>query len=141
MAGDNFFLKVPVSHKFYQSLGGISWPVCPMLLEMLILSQTSISVMGQSCAVSGLGPLNDLKFSGSSVLPVWYDPGWFFLLLLIPISRVAQLQLILYTYMCDDCLKWSLILSEVLLPIGSYKRGQCYKIDRIYVIYTLTLIR
>ena len=72
-----FFVLVPfLGHKFYQSLGGILWPICSVVLRILIpRSEENFLDSNSVCYFLKLGPIDNTKFSGSPVLLIYYNPG------------------------------------------------------------------
>ena len=95
----------PFGHKLNLYLGGNSWPVCPIALERLI-PRLDNGFIGRPLNVIfyGLGPVDNPKYSGSSVLLVYYNRSRkCFPLLLLFMSRLALLQYFLYEviYMID----------------------------------------
>ena len=75
------FTALPVGCKLDQVLGGISRPICPVVLGRLIPRSVKNYVDRLLNVLSfGLSTVDNLKFSGSSVLlVVYYGPGSIFL--------------------------------------------------------------
>lgn len=95
----------PFGHKLNLYLGGNSWPVCPIALGRLIprLHKGFID-RPLNVLFFGLGPVDNPKYSGSSVLLVYHNRSRkCFPLLLLFMSRLALLQYFLceVIYMID----------------------------------------
>ena len=107
-----FYKPFSFSPNLHQGLGGILWPVCPMMLRMFIPRSGKHFLDNKKHFLENIfsrcyywaSPCNPQpRASGPSVFLVCYSPGNGFLLSLLPISRMTLLQsLILQVYIFDE---------------------------------------